>query len=291
LLLTLPSLEDIVAVPQASFAVAVPSALLISPADGLQPRVVVVPPVVNIGVAPSAIQVTVRDAVEVLPQTSLAVNVLVCERLHPLLLTLPSLEDTVGVPQASVAVAVPSALLISPADGLHPRVVEVPPVVNTGAVLSAVQVTVLDAVEVLLQASLAVHVLVCERLHPLLLTLPSLEDIVAVPQASLAVAVPSALLISPADGLQPSVVVVPPVVNIGVAPSAVHVTVRDAVEVFPQASLAVNVLVCERLHPLLLTLPSLEDIVGVPQASVALAVPSALLISFADGLQPNTTFE
>jgi hypothetical protein len=61
---------------------------------------------------------------------------------------------------ASVAVAVPSALLISPADGLHPRDVPVPPVVNTGGVRSAVQVTVLDAVEVLPQASRAVHVLV-----------------------------------------------------------------------------------------------------------------------------------
>jgi hypothetical protein len=115
---------------------------------------------VNTGAVLSAVHVTVLDAVEVLPQKSLAVNVLVCERLHPLLLTLPSLEDTVGTPQASVAVAVPNAPLISPADGLHPRDVPVPPVVNTGGVRSAVQVTVRDAVDVLPQASLAVHVLV-----------------------------------------------------------------------------------------------------------------------------------
>jgi hypothetical protein len=74
---------------------------------------------------------------------------------------------------------------------------------------------------------------------------------VVAPQASLAVAVPKALLISPADGLHPSVVVVPPVVITGGVRSAVHVTVLDAVAVLPQASLAVNVLVCEREHPVL----------------------------------------
>src|SRR5688500_1793045 len=78
---------------------------------------------VNTGAVRSAVHVTVLDAVEVLPQKSLAVNVLVCERLHPLLLTLPSLVDTVGTPQASVAVAVPSALLISLAARSEARVV------------------------------------------------------------------------------------------------------------------------------------------------------------------------
>src|SRR5688572_3958499 len=287
LLVTLPSLEDTVGTPQASVAVAVPSALLRSLAAGLHPSVVVVPPVVSTGAVRSTVHVTVLEAVAVLPQASIAVHVLVCERLHPLLLTLPSLEDTVGTPHASVAVAVPSALLISLAAGLHPSVVVVPPVVITGAVTSAVHVTVLDAVAVLPQASIAVHVLVCERLHPLLLTLPSPEDTVGTPQASVAVAVPSALLISLAAGLHPRVVVVPPVVNTGAVTSAVHVTVLDAVEVLPQKSLAVNVLVCERLHPLLLTLPSLEDTVGTPQASVAVAVPSALLISLAAGLHPR----
>src|SRR5688500_20294109 len=98
--------------------------------------------------------------VEVLPQKSIAVNVLVCERMHPLLVTLPSLEDRVGTPHASVAVAVPSALLISLATGLHPSVVVVPPVVSTGGDTSAVQVAVREAVAVLPQASAAVHVLV-----------------------------------------------------------------------------------------------------------------------------------
>jgi hypothetical protein len=64
------------------------------------------------------------------------------------------------MPQASVAVAVPSAPLISPAEGLHPSDVPVPPVVSTGGVRSAIHVTVRDAVDVLPQKSLAVHVLV-----------------------------------------------------------------------------------------------------------------------------------
>jgi hypothetical protein len=129
-------------------------------ADGLHARAVVVPPVVNTGAVTSAVHVTVREAVDVLPQASLAVNVLVCERLQPLLVRAPSLEVTVGVPQASVAVAVPNAPFISLADGLHARAVVVPPVVNTGGVTSAVHVIVRDAVDVLPQASLAVNVLV-----------------------------------------------------------------------------------------------------------------------------------
>ena len=133
-----------------------------------------------------------------------------------MLLTLPSLEDTVGTPQASVAVAVPSAAFISPAEGLHPSDTPVPPVVNTGGVTSAVHVTVLDAVDVLPQPSSAVNVLVCERAHPLLSIAPSPAVIVGMPrQLSVAVAVPNAAFISPADGLHPRDVPVPPVVIAG----------------------------------------------------------------------------
>ena len=90
----------------------------------------------NIGGVPSAVHVIVLDALDVLLHASLAVNVLVCERAHPLLDTDPSLELTVGVLTASVAVAVPSAEFISPAEGLHPSVVVVPPVVIVGDVAS-----------------------------------------------------------------------------------------------------------------------------------------------------------
>ena len=241
----LPSLEVIVVLPHASVAVAVPSAALISAADGLQPSVVVVPLVDITGAVTSlAAQVIVLAAVAVLPHASLAVHVLVCEREQLLLVILPSLEVIVVLPQASVADAVPSAALISAADGLQPSVVVVPAAVIDGAALSAVHVIVLDAVAVLPQASLAVNVLVCEREQLLLVTLPSLEVIVVLPQASVAVAVPNAALISAADGLQPRVVVVPLVVITGaVTSSADHVIVLAAVAVLPQASLAVHVLV------------------------------------------------
>ena len=160
MLVILPSLEVIVVLPHASVAVAVPRAALISAADGLQPKVVVVPPVVIDGTALSTDHVIVLDAVAVLPQASIALNVLVCDREQLLLVTLPSLEVIVVLPQASVAVAVPRAALISAADGLQPSVVVVPLVVIVGAILSAVQVIVLDTVAVLPQISLAVNVLV-----------------------------------------------------------------------------------------------------------------------------------
>src|SRR4030095_11414232 len=264
---TLPSLEVTVGLPQASVAEAVPKAPFISPAEGLHPSVNEPPPVVRVGAVTSAVHVAVRDAVEVFPQASIALNVLVCEREQPSLVTLPSLEVTVGLPHASVAEAVPNAPFISPAEGLHPSVNEAPPVVRVGGVTSAVHVAVRDAVAVLPHASVAVNVLVCVRAQPSLVTLPSLEVTVGTPQASAAVAVPNALFISPAEGLHPSDVPVPPVVKTGGVTSAVHVTVRAAVEVLPQKSLAVNVLVCEREQPLLLTLPSLEDTVGSPHAS------------------------
>ena len=67
----------------------------------------------------STVHVTVDDAVAVLPQASVAVNVLVCDLIQ-VPVTGPSLDVTVGVPQASVAVAVPSAASIAADDGLHP---------------------------------------------------------------------------------------------------------------------------------------------------------------------------
>lgn len=77
-----------------------------------------------------------------------------------MLAILPSLEVIVKIPQASIAVALPSAALISAADGLHPSVIVVPVVVNRGAVVLLIQVTVLDAVAVFPHASVAENVLV-----------------------------------------------------------------------------------------------------------------------------------
>lgn len=123
---------------------------------------------VNVGGVTSCVHVAVLDAVDVLPHSSIADQTLLCDLVQLLLCTGSSLTVIVGTPHASVAVAVPSALLISPADGLHPSVVPVPPVVSTGGVTSSVQVTVLAADAVLPQASCPVNVLVCVRTHPVL---------------------------------------------------------------------------------------------------------------------------
>lgn len=69
----------------------------------------------------SKIQVTVLETVDVLPHPSRAVNVLVCDRPHPVLCKGPSVNDMVGLPHASVAVAVPSAAVIADEVGLHPN--------------------------------------------------------------------------------------------------------------------------------------------------------------------------
>jgi hypothetical protein len=62
------------------------------------------------------------------------------------------------------------------------------------------------------------------------------------------------------------------------------------VDVLPHASIAVNVLVWDLLQ-LPLTEPSDELIVGVAQASLAVAVPKAAVIAVEVGLQPNATVE
>ena len=152
-------------------------------------------------------------------------------------------------PQASVALAEPNAKLMSDAAGLQPNDVPVPFAKIVGGVVSSFQLTVRDVVDVLLQASTAVNVLVCERPHPVLWIDPSLCVTVVGPQASVALAEPSAKLISDAVGLQPKEVPVPLDVIVGGLVSAVHVTVREIVEVLLHASLAVNVLVCDRPQP------------------------------------------
>ena len=102
---------------------------------------------------------------------------------------------------------------------------------------------VLEVVAVLPQASMATNVLVCEAEHEEVVIDPSVDVIVVVLQPSVAVAVPSAALISEAEGLQPSVGVAPVIIMAGGLGTLVHVTVVEAVAVLPQASLAVNVLV------------------------------------------------
>jgi len=149
----------------------------------------------------------------------------------------------VAPPQASVADALPNAALIADEDGLQPNELVVPVAVMVGAVISNVHVAVRDAVAVLPQASVAVHVRVWLRIHPLL-DIPPVDVVtVGVLHPSVADAVPRAASIAAEDGLQPSTPLagVPPVVITGAVTSSVQVAVRDVAAVFPHASVAVNV--------------------------------------------------
>jgi len=124
------------------------------------------------------------------------------------LVTAPSVEVGVTGPQLSVAVAVPKAKSIVAEEGLHPGIAPlagVPVAVITGAVISNVHVAVRDAVAVFPQPSVAVHVLVCERKQPVLVTAPSVEVGVTGPQLSVAVAVPNAKSIVAEEGLHPGI--------------------------------------------------------------------------------------
>src|SRR6187402_3024797 len=143
--------------------------------------------------------------VAVLPQASLAVNVLVCEALHEVVVIVPSVNVIVAVLQPSVADAEPSAAEIADEVGLQPRGTIAYDPVNAGGIWSEVQVTVLEVVAELPQPSTAVNILVCEDEQLDVDTAPSVNDTVAVLHASVAVADPSAASISEARGLQPSV--------------------------------------------------------------------------------------
>src|SRR5690242_16739017 len=87
--------------PQASVAVAWPNAESIAEAEGLQPRVNVVPVAVMTGATVSSVQVMVRETERaVLPHASVAVHERVWVREQPLAETVP--VDATGVtgPQA-----------------------------------------------------------------------------------------------------------------------------------------------------------------------------------------------
>ena len=232
----------------------------------------------------------VLEAVTELPQPSEAVNVLVCEALQALVTTVPSVNVMIGIPQAAVAVAEPRAALISDEAGLQPSV-PVGDTIIVGGLGAFIQVTVLEAVAELPQPSTAVNVLVCEALHEEVTIAASVTVIVVGPQASVADAEPRALLISDEAGLQPSEVAVPLAVMVGAIRSLVQLTVREVVDVLPQPSTAVNVLVCEALHEEVTIAASVTVIVVGPQASVADAEPRAAVISDAAGLQPSVTLE
>ena len=271
-----PNEEVIVGVPHASVAVAAPEAG--TPA-GLQPRSPPGGQNVNVGGVTSTVQVKTCVHVDVLPHPSVAVYVRVCERVHPVTVILPSAEVMVGVPHASVAVAVPGA---GTSAGLHPKSPPAGQNVNVGGVVSDIQVKSCVQVDVLPHPSVAVYVLVWDLIHPLTVIAPKDDVIEGVPQASVAVAVPGAG--TPA-GLQPRSPPSGQNVIVGGVTSTVHVKSCVHVDVLPQPSVAVYVRVCDLRHPLTVIVPSDDVIVGVPQASVAVAAPGA---GTPAGLQPKS---
>ena len=170
-------------------------------------------------------------------------NVLTCENAQPVELTAPSVNVTIGVLQAAVAVAEPRAAVISEAEGLQPRVTRAGVIIIVGGLGALSHVTVLVIVALLPQPSTAVNVLVCEEEQLLVDTAPSVNVIVAVLQPSVAVADPRAAVISEVKGLQPSGTTTYDPVNVGGTRSLVQVTVLEVVDVLPQPSTAVNILV------------------------------------------------
>lgn len=165
-----PRAEVIVGVPQASVATAAPGA---GTPVGLQPRLLPGGQKVNTGGVTSTVQVNVCVQVELLPQASVAVYVLVCERWQPLEVIEPSAEVMVGTPQSSVAEAAPGP---GTPVGLQPKSLPGGQKVNTGGVESIVQLKVLVQVLVSPQAS-AVMVMTRVRVQPFTIIGPSLQVI------------------------------------------------------------------------------------------------------------------
>jgi hypothetical protein len=89
------------------------------------------------------------------------------------IVTAPSVNVTIGVLQAAVAVAEPRAAVISEAEGLQPRVTEAGIIIMVGALGALSQVTVLEVVAELPQPSTAVNILVCEEEQLVVDTVPS----------------------------------------------------------------------------------------------------------------------
>ena len=216
-------------------------------------------------------------------------NVLTCEKAQPLEVTAPSVNVTIGVLQAAVAVADPSAAVIADEVGLQPRVTKAGVIIMVGALGALSQLTVLVMVAVLPQPSTAVNILVCEEEQLLVDTAPSVNVIVAVLHASVADAEPSAAEIADEVGLQPSGTSAYDPVNAGGIRSLVQVTVLVMVAVLPQASTAVNILVLEDEQLDVDIAPSVNVTVAVLHASVAVAVPSAAEIADEVGLQPSAS--
>jgi len=109
--------------------------------------------------------------------------------VQPVTVTVPVIALGVTGPQASATVAVPNAESMAVAVGLHAKVNVVPVAVITGAIVSTVQVIVLETdAAALPHASVAVQVRVCILVQPVTVTVPVIAVGVTGPHASATVA-------------------------------------------------------------------------------------------------------
>src|SRR5215216_276494 len=185
--------------------------------------------------------VRVCEAVAVLPQASVTVQVFVTENEQPDPVSVPTTPVAVSpVEQLSVTAAAPNAFAISVAVGLQFKVVGAARVI-TGASVSLVNVTVCEADAELPQASVTVQVFVTENEQPLPVSVPT-TPVAARPveQLSVTVAAPNAFAISVAVGLQLSAPGADKLIT-GASVSLVNVTVCEADAELPQASVTVHV--------------------------------------------------
>jgi len=183
----------------------------------------------------------------VLPHASVALYVLIVVSVQLTVLT-ASPTNVIATAPVQLSVAVTEVISAAGTVALHAKF-KVAGQLIVGGVTSTVHVTVREVVAVLLQASVAVKVLVCDLPQPAIVTAPSAEVTVGVPHPSVAVALPRAASICPAVGLQPAFNVVPVAVITGGVLSFDQETVRAVVAVLPHASVAVNVLVCVVIQP------------------------------------------
>src|SRR5204862_103632 len=235
-------------VEQLSVTLADPKAAATFIAVALQFNVVAVTSVIT-GACVSLINVTVCDAVPVLLHASVTVHVFVTLTLHPVTTSACTVPVAVNpVEQLSVTLADPKALATFIAVALQFNAVDATRVI-TGACVSLINVTVCDAVPVLLHAYVTVHVFVTLTLH--LVTTSACTVPVAVnpvEQLSVTLADPKAAATFIAVALQLSVPAVASVIT-GACVSLTNVTVCDAVPVLLHASVTVHVFVTDTLHP------------------------------------------
>jgi hypothetical protein len=199
----------------------------------------VVWPVTDGGVT-STVQVIVFDVAAELPHASVAVNVLVCVRVHPVPAIEPSTAVTVGVPQLSVAVALPNAALISAVLGLQGAGVCVTVIV--GGVASTVLVSCCVTVLKLPHTSVTLYVLILVSVQPDKLGVLSLTKVtVGVLQLS-ASSVTTAGSAAGNDPLQTVRLMEAGLLAVGATLSVTVITWVKLL-VFPQASFATQVLV------------------------------------------------